>query len=133
MSGGPALAFGCANRRGRIARHIRLVASGQGRVSRKRRADLKSNARKNEMLAASRFNRLDEVRVIPCVHRHSVNNWILVCIQYSEEFWERRSPENIFGCGRRDRWYSENSCRLGETDHVVFQFADRDITDSSQQ
>jgi hypothetical protein len=23
-------------------------------------------------------------------------------------------------------------CRLGETDHVVFQFVDRDITDSTQ-
>jgi hypothetical protein len=41
---------------------------------------LQSNARKQEMRPARSFNRPYEMRVIPCVHRHSVNNGMLLCI-----------------------------------------------------
>ena len=34
----------------------------------------------------------DEIRVIPCVHRHSVNDGILFGIQHGNELRKRRSP-----------------------------------------
>jgi|SRR5580692_8109240 hypothetical protein len=79
-SGDTYLAIGCAGHPRCIDHDIRLIAGGQSRVSRKRRTDLKSNARKQEMRPARSFNCLYEMRVIPCVHRHSVNNGILFCI-----------------------------------------------------